>query len=142
MKVYIAGPITNMPGQNLIVFEWVARHLRKNGHTPIIPHNIPPLSHAGECPEAETYPGVTIGPETDVHGGLCYLRADLVEMLNCEAVVVLPGWSLSRGALVEIATAQSVGIPVTYWWPDIEECRDRPTPTDVAPAWGPLIERN
>jgi hypothetical protein len=39
-----------------------------------------------------------------------YLRRSLRLMLECEAVAMLPGWSGSRGALLEVDVAAQVGL--------------------------------
>ncbi len=41
-----------------------------------------------------------------------YMRASIRQMLKCEGVAYLPGWQYSKGAQIEIALAESVGIPV------------------------------
>jgi hypothetical protein len=41
-----------------------------------------------------------------------YIRRDVPRVFECDAVCVLPGWRKSRGALLEIANASAIGIPV------------------------------
>ena len=107
MKVYVSLPITGYPDGNEAMAREAAEAVRQAGHEPIVPHDIPPREHAGECPERRTYPGVTFGG----HAGLCHLRADLIAMLDCDAIVLCPGWARSRGARVEADVARRVGIP-------------------------------
>lgn len=114
-RVYIATPMTGIPEMNRPMVDRIARYIDRRGDVPVLPHDIPARPHDGPCPDADSYPGVT---ERD-HGGLCYLRNDLIIMLQrCGAVVMAPGWSRSRGARVEHSTALAVGMDVSYWHPD------------------------
>ena len=124
--VYIATPITGVPEQNLPMVREIAKALESMGFSPIVPHDIDAPDHPGECPEADTYPGVT-GQE---HGGLCYLKEDLRVMLECGMVVAAPGWSKSRGATVEVELAKKVGIPVRYWHPEPQAVMSVPVVSD------------
>ena len=40
------------------------------------------------------------------------MRRDLIEMLKCDFVAVLPNWESSRGANLEIRTAIGIKMPV------------------------------
>lgn len=86
-------------------------HAPLRGAVVVLPHEVAPMDHDGPCPERDTYPGVQGG-----HAGLCHLKADLVEMLECDAVVVGGNYWHSRGCGVEIDTALAVGIPVFYFF--------------------------
>jgi len=39
-------------------------------------------------------------------------ETDLAQLLTCDAVMTLPGWSESRGASLEVRLAHGLGIPV------------------------------
>jgi len=41
-----------------------------------------------------------------------YMRWDLVKLAGCHSVYVLPGWQKSKGASLEVAIAQALGMPV------------------------------
>jgi hypothetical protein len=43
-----------------------------------------------------------------------WLQADLLILVACKAMVMLPGWGLSKGARFEKETAEGLGIPVYY----------------------------
>lgn len=112
---YIATPITRIPDMNRPMVDKIAAWIRLHGDYPVIPHDIAARPHDGACPERDAYPGVT----GQTHGGLCYLRNDLIVMLRrCDNVIMAPGWSRSRGAAVERMTALAVGMDVRYWHPD------------------------
>jgi hypothetical protein len=82
--------------------------------TGIAGHNFPAFNEAtaeletlGFVVENPAQKGVIAGWEwTD------YLRYDLKSMLDCEAVVTLPGWRASRGARLEVRVARSLEMPV------------------------------
>jgi hypothetical protein len=46
----------------------------------------------------------------DGHDWNCWLKADLREMLTCDAILMLPEWEQSAGALLERNVALAVGM--------------------------------
>lgn len=89
--VYIAGPMTGLPGYNLDAFTAAETELAAFGHDPVNPgrHGVV---------EGFTW--------TD------YLRRGVTELCACDAVAVLPGWENSRGARLEVHVARALGMPV------------------------------
>lgn len=55
-----------------------------------------------------------------------YLRGDFEIISRCDALVLLPNWSLSNGAIKEKDYAQSLGVPVWYY-PELPRMRERMT---------------
>lgn len=51
---------------------------------------------------------------TDAHTWEEHMRADLRLLLDCDAVAMLPGWAMSRGACLETRVAHEVGMKVIY----------------------------
>lgn len=105
MKVYIAGPMAGVPEGNRAAFTERAKELAAEGHEPINPWDINPGEHPGPC----------IGGQASAENGHqygCNLRADIMEMMFCEAITLLPGWERSKGASTEHHVALSLGIPV------------------------------
>jgi len=94
-RIYISGPMTGLPDFNFAAFEAAEKLIRK----------VDPSANV-------------INPHTVEHGlGLegaweQYLKFDLKAMLDCDLVVILPGWHNSKGSLLEIHVATSVGIPI------------------------------
>lgn len=52
---------------------------------------------------------------------LGYMRMAIAQMMMCDSVTVLPGWSESKGANIEVDLALALGIPVVL---DHELLRD------------------
>lgn len=90
-SIYLAGPMTGMPEYNYPAFHEAAKALRENGIGVVSPAEI----HGDDTSREREY----------------YLRRDLQVMLNCGAVVLLPGWSDSDGANLEHQVAVKTGIP-------------------------------
>ena len=106
MKVYVSGPISGYEEANLPAFRSAADFLVSMGHEPVVPHDIAPWEHAGDCPVAYTH-GID-------HTAACYLRGDLVALLQCEAIYMIGRWEASVGAMLEHHVAAFCGIPIYY----------------------------
>jgi uncharacterized protein DUF4406 len=109
VKVYIAGPITGLPDHNRAAFAAAEAWLSAAGCTPVNPHTVAHAHPGRTCPPGERH---TEGDETHPYG--CWIRADVKALLDCDAVALLPGWSQSRGARHELATAVICSMPVHY----------------------------
>lgn len=113
MKIYLAGPMTNIEHYNFPEFNRVAKLLRDAGHEVFNP---------AENDVKNGFDAVKLdlkGTEIADHG--FSLRKALKEDLSwicdhAEAVAVLPGWADSRGARTEVALAHALGIPAADHW--------------------------
>lgn len=105
MRVYIAGPIKGQPDGNRAAFKDMAARVEAQGWTPVNPWDIP-----------GNHEGPHIGEEVlhteNGHRYGCYLRADIMELMFCDAICFLDGWEDSKGALTEAHVAQSIGLKV------------------------------
>lgn len=110
MKIYISGPISGHEDLNLPDFRSAATGLEGLGHKPVVPHDILPWVHDGECPPSYT--------RDDHHTAACYLRGDMVELLQCDGILMLLGWEASVGARLEHSVASHCGIPIYYMIPE------------------------
>jgi len=106
--VYLSGPIAGYPEGNEKAFRAVATYLEAQGYEAIVPHDLLPAVHEGECPKGYRSEGAR-------HAAACHLRSDLVEMLrHADEIWMLPGWESSVGARLEMQVAAACGLPVLF----------------------------
>lgn len=86
--IYLAGPMTGLPGFNYPAFHAAANRLRECGFTVLNP--------------AERFGGDTTLPREK------YMRADLADVLSADAVAFLSGWQDSMGARLEYDVASAI----------------------------------
>ena len=91
MTIYISGPMTGYPELNFPLFADVALALRMGGFDVINP---------AELPQKE-----------DPSWADC-MRVDIAALIECESIVMLPGWQRSRGARLELHIARELGLRV------------------------------
>lgn len=106
LKIYVSGPIADRPDANREEFVRAASLVRTAGAEPLLPHDIHP-AHSGPCS-----PNSIVG--SDGHSWSCHLRQDILQMLQCDGVVMLTGWEASHGARLEHTVAAACGLPVHY----------------------------
>ena len=92
MKIYISGPMTGYDEWNYPAFHEAAKQLREAGHYVFNP--------------AEAFGGATHLSYAD------YMRNDIHAILQVDAIAVLPGWENSKGAKLETAIAEVLGLPI------------------------------
>lgn len=98
LTIYASGPMSGYKDKNFPAFMKASIKLRAKGHRVINPAE---LNIEEPEPTWER----------------C-LRRDIREMMKCNAIATLPGWKKSRGALLEVHIAKSLGWPihpVTYY---------------------------
>lgn len=109
-SIYISGPMTGVLDLNRSAFQNAAQNLRGYGWDPINPHDIPVHDHgSAPCPLTS----IKVNPDSD-HSWQCWMRQDLVELVKCDAVAMLPGWEGSHGARAEHALSAAMGLPIYY----------------------------
>lgn len=97
-SLYIAGPMSGIPGSNYAAFLWAEHNLRAAGYTRIV------------------NPARTLLPSDSTWDQ--FMRDGLTGLLRCEAVALLPGWQASRGAVIECCLAERLGFdvrPIDGW---------------------------
>ena len=100
MKLYLAGPMRGYPEYNFPTFHAATSRLRSQGHEVWNP--------AERDIEEDGFNPLTHQPRPFIE----YMRHDLPAVMAADAVAVLPGWRRSKGARLEVHTAQECGLPV------------------------------
>lgn len=94
-KIYIAGPMTGLPGYNYAKFNAWAEFLRISGWDVANPAEI----------------GEKFGTADEINADKQLLEtvmaAEIEELATCDAVFLLKGWQNSRGSRKELAVALS-----------------------------------
>lgn len=96
LRLYLAGPMTGLPDFNRPAFHAAAAALRAAGYEVINP---------AELDESE--------PITDPDGPNAwprYMRRDIPHLCKCDALALLPGFSASRGAMLERELALAINM--------------------------------
>lgn len=90
MKIYISGPISNLPIEEARHnFKTIEDAIVKQGHIAVNPMALP-HDHDKEWSS--------------------YMREDIVALMACDAVIAMPGWEKSEGANLEIQIALALQI--------------------------------
>lgn len=89
MKIYLAGPMTGIKDLNFPAFHAEAARLRALGHTVVNPAE---LNADASAPWADC------------------MRVDIAELVACDTVALLDGWTASRGARLEHHIALELGM--------------------------------
>ena len=113
MRLYLAGPMSNVPHFNFPRFDSAASLLREEGHHVVSPAELddPRLRDAAmRSPDGdlELYVAATGATWGE------FLQRDLSLICSgrIDAIVVLLGWRKSRGASLEVLVAASTGLRV------------------------------
>lgn len=106
-RVYIAGPMSGYPDLNFPAFHAAAAEYRKRGCFVINPAEI--NGGADEPAMCSTMSKA----EYEGHWRKC-MRADINALLSCEMIVMLDGWTKSKGARLEHHIAVELGMAVCH----------------------------
>lgn len=96
ITVYLSGPMSGLPDLNFPTFNAAAHALRQIGYSVINPAEF--KTKTDGMTEAEAW--------------RAYMQVDIKALVDCDAIVMLPGWAESRGACLERSIAQGLQMPV------------------------------
>lgn len=102
MRVYIAGPMRGLPGWNFPAFDDARDRWRAAGHVAFSPAD---TDRALGYAAAAGFNGDG-SPEHLKH----VMLLDVACVFHADAIALLPGWERSRGATVEVALGQFLGL--------------------------------
>jgi hypothetical protein len=109
-RYYVSGPMSGIPGYNFHAFDAATAALDFLGH-----EVVSPAEH-----DREVYPAIESTPEFAVGAppvGFTYesvLGWDFKQIIDCDGIVMLPGWEASRGARAEKFVAEMTGKRVLH----------------------------
>lgn len=92
---YLSGPMSGLPEFNFPAFQSAVDDLRGRGMTVRSPHEK--------------------GSEGSGMSWESYLREDIGLMLECSALILLPGWPSSKGAKLELSIALGLNWPIYFY---------------------------
>ena len=108
MVLYLSVPMHGMPNKNLELARMMEAVVTALGEAVVVPHEVTPIEHEGPCPD-----GYSV---SEGHSSACHLRADIaVMLLKCDAILMGPGWHLSRGCMLEMQVATSCGLDIYFF---------------------------
>jgi hypothetical protein len=110
-RPYISGPMSNVTHHNFPLFFQCEDELEKLGYFPLNP-----ARQTAHCTWESAYEDVLLSNET---WESC-IRRDVQTVLDSDGTVLLPSWSSSRGACLELVLSISIGNPVYVWFPGQE----------------------
>lgn len=91
-RVYVAGPMSGLPGLNYAEFNQAAAYLRELGYHVENPAENP-------VPACGSWTG--------------YMRMAIAQLVQCDEIHMLRGWKESKGAKLEHEIAQQLGLLVS-----------------------------
>lgn len=95
MKIYVAGPMRDLPGHNFSTFNEATARLRAAGHT---------VCNPAELSGDESIVCKDTGLREALGADLAWICAE------ADAIALLPGWENSKGAKAEYHTAIALGL--------------------------------
>lgn len=115
MILYIAGPMTGIRHFNLPAFFKAQEQLEAAGYGTINPSESDSPEVQRACLASEKGDWADLSPGASLHE---IIRQNVDDVLSSDGLCVLPGSSLSAGALFEIALAERINLPIydlAYW---------------------------
>jgi len=93
VRLFLSGPMTSVPGWNYFAFQHAAGIWRARGFDVFNP--------------ADLFGGRTDRPRRE------YIRAGVLELVECDVLLQLPGWDASPGARLEYDFARELDLEIT-----------------------------
>jgi len=123
MKKYVSGKINGLSEEEYHdAFERGCELVASKGDEPLSPLSI----QACWTEDCNGFQGVDnrLSGGKYFHAWSCYLKHDIIAMLKCEGIVMLPNWTTSRGGKFEKYVAEQCDMRVEFISHDYKEIRD------------------
>lgn len=107
VKVYVSGQITGLPEDVFLQnFEEATLLLQRHGFSPVNPAEVTPGCEE-KCESDKTFSNGNYQ-----HTWQCYMKYDIMELLECDAIFAMENAVRSKGAMMEIQIAMALGMKV------------------------------
>lgn len=117
MKKYVSGKIAGLAEADYReAFARACALVMSEGDTPVNPLEV----QACETEDCQPYgtSAERLANGQYLHTWACYLKYDIIAMLDCGGIVMVPNWKTSKGANFELDVAEKCGLKVEYITPD------------------------
>jgi hypothetical protein len=119
MKVYIAGPMTNVPKFNIPLFDFVATALRNRGWDVVSPAELDSPAMRAAALESRDGDYEQLKAATgETWGDVLARDVKVLSDTGIQAIVLLPGWYNSRGATLETTVGLLNKLKFFQWQSD------------------------
>lgn len=115
MKFYIAGPMTGVVKHNFPAFDHAKSALISQGLEAVSPADV--NREHGYDTDNEAF----VNGQIDQAEYQAVFKLDIAEILQCDAMLMLPGWCASKGAKIEAQLAWMIGMPLFRFIPNNNE---------------------
>jgi hypothetical protein len=117
--IYIAGPMRGYPGLNFAAFDKARDFVNSTGEWEAVsPADLDRLrGHTPAPDEVEAFED--IAPENVERVRKNIIKRDVSAVLDCDAILLLPGWEDSQGAQAELCVAKWAEKDVYYYHPEL-----------------------
>lgn len=110
-KIYLAGPMSGIPGFNFAAFDYAAERLREQGFVVFSPAERDRKVYGEELEKNPT--GNVVAAANAGFSLQEAMEADTRWICrHATAIALLPGWEKSKGVAVELALARYLGLTV------------------------------
>jgi Domain of unknown function (DUF4406) len=115
LKLYLCGPMSNLPQFNFPAFDEAAAALRAAGHMIVAPHEHDSPEYRAAALASATG-SVADVPAGETWGTALARDVRIITDEGIEGIVYLPGWYQSRGARLETFVALLCNIDNFYYY--------------------------
>lgn len=106
-KIYVSGQISGLGEPDFTEkFRRAAQDVADHGYIPVNPIEVIPNCQ-GQCESGESFSNGSYR-----HSWKCYMKWDIIALLESDAIIMLDNWINSRGSRLERKIAQSLGYPI------------------------------
>ena len=113
MRIYLAGPMSNIPQFNFPAFDAAEADLLARGYDVVPPFD---LHDPVIRPQCLASPDGALNSVPSTTWGYALARdVEIIADQGIEAIVVMDGWEKSKGARLEVFVGRLCGLPIYHY---------------------------